>query len=187
MHSGHDRAGLQRPGGQRPGATELRSPARHVCSPDLCRFYFVRTAGRARRLGMWAREPRERHGSCSGIKESVRWVQGYERLPEMAAELPSTRLVYLADREADIMELMRRTDSLGTPVDWLLRSRHNRTVKGSDKLWSAVMCSEVLGEIRFVMAPRKSQRASEVVLAKCGHKRCSCPIARAALCRPAVS
>ena len=68
-------------------------------------------------MGMWAREPRERHGSCSGIKESVRWVQGYERLPEMAAELPSTRLVYLADREADLMELMRRADSLGTPVD----------------------------------------------------------------------
>ena len=47
----------------------------------------------------------------------MRWVQGYERLPEMAAELPSTRLVYLADREADLMELMRRADSLGTPVD----------------------------------------------------------------------
>ena len=48
-------------------------------------------------------------------------MEGYERLAEMAAELPGTRLVYLADREADIMDLMRRAGALGTRVDWLLR------------------------------------------------------------------
>ena len=42
--------------------------------------------------------------------------------------------MYLADREADIMELMRRADALATPVDWLLRSKHNRTLSGGDKL-----------------------------------------------------
>jgi len=112
---------------------------------------------------MWAREPKDKDGSRPGIKESVRWVEGYERLAEMAAELPETRLVYLADREADIMELMRRAGALGTPVDWLLRSQHNRTLSSGDKLWSAVMHSEPLGEIRFVMASRKGQRAREVV------------------------
>ena len=81
----------------------------------------------------------------------------------MAAQLPGTRLVYLADREADIMELMRRAGALGTPVDWLLRSKHNRTLSDGDKLWSAVMHSEPLGEIRFVMASRQAQRAREVV------------------------
>jgi IS4 transposase len=112
---------------------------------------------------MWAREPKDKDGSRPGIKESVRWVEGYERLAEIAAELPGTRLVYLADREADIMALMRRAGALGTPVDWLLRSRHNRTLSGGDKLWSRVMDSEPLGEIRFVMASRKGQRAREVV------------------------
>jgi len=112
---------------------------------------------------MWAREPKDKDGSRPGIKESVRWVEGYERLAEMAAELPETRLVYLADREADIMELMRRAGALGTPVDWLLRSQHNRTLSGGDKLWSRVIQSEPLGEIRFVMASRKGQRAREVV------------------------
>ena len=112
---------------------------------------------------MWGREPKDKEGHRPGVKESVRWVEGYERLAEMAAELPGTRLVYLADREADIMELMRRADALATPVDWLLRSKHNRTLSGGDKLWSRVMNSEPLGEIRFVMASRKGQRAREVL------------------------
>ena len=32
----------------------------------------------------------------SGVSESLRWLEGYERLAEMAAQLPQTRLVYLA-------------------------------------------------------------------------------------------
>ena len=39
---------------------------------------------------MWAREPKDKDGSRPGIKESVRWVEGYERLAEIAAELPGT-------------------------------------------------------------------------------------------------
>lgn len=44
----------------------------------------------------------------------------------MAASMPGTRLVYLADREADIVELMQRAHALGTLADWLIRSQHNR-------------------------------------------------------------
>lgn len=40
--------------------------------------------------------------------ESRRWIEGYERLTERAQALPETRLVYVADREADILELMQR-------------------------------------------------------------------------------
>ena len=47
------------------------------------------------------------------LKESLRWIEGYERLAEMAPQLPATRLVYLADREADIMALMVRARDLG--------------------------------------------------------------------------
>jgi hypothetical protein len=68
---------------------------------------------------MWAREPKDENGQRAGIKESVRWVEGYERLAEMAGQLPTTRLVYLADREADIMALLVRARDLHTPVDWL--------------------------------------------------------------------
>lgn len=45
-------------------------------------------------------------GVCPGQKESTRWIEGYERAAEMAADMPGTRLVYLADREADMVEMM---------------------------------------------------------------------------------
>ena len=55
---------------------------------------------------MWARKPRQPDGTRVDIPESRRWIEGYERLAEMAPTLGPTRLVYVADREADIMALM---------------------------------------------------------------------------------
>jgi hypothetical protein len=42
---------------------------------------------------MWAREDRDKDGVRHGQKESTRWIEGYERVAEMAAEMPATRLV----------------------------------------------------------------------------------------------
>ena len=112
---------------------------------------------------MWARELKDKEAHRAGIKESVRWIEGYERLAEMAELVPATRLVYLADREADIMALMVRARDLATPVDWLLRSKHNRTLSGGDKLWSRVTEGESLGEIRFTLPQRQGKHAREVV------------------------
>lgn len=74
---------------------------------------------------MWARQPKDAEGLREGITESTRWIEGYERVAEMAAELPSTRLVYVADRESDMIDLMARATELGNPADWLLRAQHN--------------------------------------------------------------
>ena len=75
---------------------------------------------------MWAREKRDADGVRPGQKASARWIEGYERVAEMAAEMPDTRLVYLADREADLVAMMGRARDLGTPADWLVRGKHNR-------------------------------------------------------------
>ena len=112
---------------------------------------------------MWTRELKDKDGYRAGIKESVRWIEGYERLAEMAELVPATRLVYLADREADIMALMVRARDLATPVDWLLRSKHHRTLSGGDKLWSTVTEGESLGEIGFTLPQRQGSRAREVM------------------------
>lgn len=111
---------------------------------------------------MWAREPKADDGTRGGIKESTRWVEGYERVAELAAQLPNTRLVYVADREADIEALMRRAEELGTPADWLIRSTHNRCLDGGVKLWSKVLKTEPVGEIQFMMASRPGQKARAV-------------------------
>ena len=113
---------------------------------------------------MWAREPKDGSGARSGPKESRRWVEGYERIAELAAELPHTRLVYMADRESDIMELMARARDLGNPADWLLRSQHNRSLPEGAKLWNTVTASAAaaMGEIRFTMPSRHGQKARPV-------------------------
>lgn len=112
---------------------------------------------------MWARELKDKDGKRPGITESVRWIEGYERLAELAPQLPTTRLVYLADREADIMALMVRARDLGMPVDWLVRSKSNRTLPDGDKLWDSVTKEASLGEIRFTLPKGRGHSAREVV------------------------
>ena len=52
------------------------------------------------------RDKKDKAGARGG--RSLRWIEGYERIAEMAARLPTTRLVYVADREADLVPLMPR-------------------------------------------------------------------------------
>jgi hypothetical protein len=111
---------------------------------------------------MWAREPRDANGQRGGIKESVRWIEGYERVAEQAALLPQTRLVYVTDREGDIAALMARADELGQPADWLIRSQYNRNLGETGKLWDRVDASQALGEITFILPGRAGQKAREV-------------------------
>ena len=111
---------------------------------------------------MWAREPKAADGTRPGIRESLRWTEGYERIVEMAVTMPGTRLVYIADREADIAELMQRAHARGTPADWLNRSQHNRSLPDGGKLWAAVLADSPLGEIEFMMPSRHGQAARQV-------------------------
>lgn len=61
----------------------------------------------------------------------MRWIEGYERLAEQAPNLPATRLVYVADREANMMPLMARAQQLDCPVDWQVRAGKNKTVSAT--------------------------------------------------------
>jgi len=60
--------------------------------------------------------PKGVDGKRAGVRESLRWIEGYERIAEMALTMPETRLVDVADREADILELMQRAHALGHPA-----------------------------------------------------------------------
>ena len=50
---------------------------------------------------MWARKPKDGNGTRPGIKESLRWIKGYERVAERAKALPEVRQVDVSDREGD--------------------------------------------------------------------------------------
>jgi hypothetical protein len=111
---------------------------------------------------MWAREKKDDSGRRGGPKESLRWIEGYERIAEMAPDMSSTRLLYVADREADLMALMERADALGNPADWLVRAAHNRSLPEGDKLWEYATHDEAVGEIAFPMAARQGVKARTV-------------------------
>jgi hypothetical protein len=108
---------------------------------------------------MWTRPAKD---APDAIIESTRWREGYERVAEQAAELPDTRLVYVADREGDVLALMQRAAALNHPADWLIRARHDRQLPQGGKLWATVTATEPLGEIRFTQASRHGQVARAV-------------------------
>ncbi|MDR3300267.1 MAG: IS4 family transposase [Candidatus Accumulibacter sp.] len=107
---------------------------------------------------MWARPE---VGAPAPV-ESTRWIEGYARVAEQASALPQSRLVYVADREGDMLELMQYAQTLGHPADWLLRARHDRKLPGGGKLWATVTTGEPLGSIRFTQPARPGQPAREV-------------------------
>lgn len=111
---------------------------------------------------MWGREFKEATGERGGLPEGLRWTEGYERVAELAAELPSTRLVYVADREADMMALMACARDRDHPADWLIRSQHNRALPEGGKLWASVTAGAPLGEVCFTLPARHGQKARDV-------------------------
>lgn len=96
-------------------------------------------------------------------KESMRWLEGFERCAELAATLPGTRLVYVADRECDIHEFMVRAQR-ESRIDWLIRATHNRCLTGGDKLWDRLAQAAVVGEVRFTLPARPQRPSRPVVL-----------------------
>jgi len=50
----------------------------------------------------------------------------------------ATPVVYVADGESDMIELMARTGELDTPADKLLRAQHDRALPDGQKLWQTV-------------------------------------------------
>jgi len=150
----HDTTGLQRPADQGAGTAEFRSSARHVRE-----FTYAVTPERTP-LGvlnawMWARTLKNEDGQRGGPKESLHWIEGHERTAEAAPALSDTRLVYVADREADLMPLMSRAQQLGTPANGLVRAKHNRCLLDGHNLWPHTTEGMPLGEITFQIPTRK--------------------------------
>ncbi|MER2557721.1 MAG: hypothetical protein ABTQ93_09610 [Candidatus Competibacter denitrificans] len=97
---------------------------------------------------MWARKPKDQ----PDVKESTRWVEGYEIVADLAEQTPETRLVYIADRAGDLRALIDAAARRGTPADWLIRSKHNRKTTTGEKLWDRLARSDPLGEVEFTLS-----------------------------------
>jgi hypothetical protein len=62
-------------------------------------------------------------------KESFRWVETLRRMREQAERCPDTRLVCLADSEADIYEFLVEATSEPRRVSWIVRACQDRALQ----------------------------------------------------------
>ena len=108
---------------------------------------------------MWAREPKDSDGRRPGTKESLRWIEGYERVAERAKALPGVRQIYVADREADILALLVKARDLEYAADYLVRCQHNRALPSGDKLWAKLAQAPALGSVRFELPSGRGRKA----------------------------
>ena len=111
---------------------------------------------------MWSRKPKGE----ADIVESLRWTEGYERVAELAARLPGTRLVYVADREGDLRELIDLAAETGHAADYLVRAKHDRALEDGGKLRAEVGRQVPLGEVEFRLPPapgRKERTVTQTV------------------------
>ena len=117
---------------------------------------------------IWARsdegygKSEERKQKAIEEKESVRWIDGYRRVCEVADTLPDTQCVYVADRESDIYELFAEGDGQAHRADWLVRATHDRRVLDEGCLSEALAQAPVLGEIEFALPASHKRRKKHV-------------------------
>jgi hypothetical protein len=119
-------------------------------------------------LHRWAREPgslgQEKDAERAlEDKESVRWVDGFARVNELAEQLTDTRLTYIADREGDLYDLFVEAPCPEHGADWLVRVQHReRLLVDGRKLRAVIDAAPVLTEITFERPPAKGRRARTV-------------------------
>ena len=99
-------------------------------------------------------------------KESFRWIESQERIQQ--AVPPSTRVLTVADREADIFALF----ALQRPehADLLIRVNHDRRVQGQDRLlWQTVRAAPIRGEVTIDLSrhPERAPRQATLQVSLC--------------------
>jgi hypothetical protein len=106
----------------------------------------------------WARpqegsDTHQRNAQALADKESVRWVESFQKAATAARRMPQTQLVVITDREGDIFELHEASQNAPPNLHVLIRAQHDRQLEGVDKLW-AFMAGQPLGERRTLDLPR---------------------------------
>ena len=113
---------------------------------------------------MWSRGLSKKADQTNpSIKESRRWIEGYERVAELAKRCPEQRLVYVGDRESDFYDLLKRAQQLDYPADLLVRAQHNRALGDDTKLWDAVEKQSVLTKITFTKPRKQGEKPRKVI------------------------
>ena len=133
---------LTRPEQQFRGAGPLDGGARrgcfvhplHALTPEgvplgsLWAESWTREEATSERLDQAARN-RLRKQTPIEEKESQRWITGLQQAHQVAAKVPDTEVIALADSEADIFELLVEGQSLEGQADWIIRACYDRALQ----------------------------------------------------------
>jgi hypothetical protein len=122
----------------------------------------------------WARDP-EKYGQSAERaalpvedKESRKWLVGYQTTATAQRRLSSTRIVNVADREADDFELFALAQSEKGHPDLLVRATKPRKIESADPkvphLWDYVKSLPCEGTVPLVVPRRASRPRRETTL-----------------------
>jgi hypothetical protein len=96
-------------------------------------------------------------------KESHRWIAAYQDSNDIAALLPGTRVINVADREGDFFELFdwQRRQPPGPRAHLLVRARHDRKLEAADvKLFAELAAAPLAGTVKTTV-PRQREHAGK--------------------------
>jgi len=137
----------------------------------------------------WARDPKERgkkhtrHQRPIEQKESAKWLHSFKAASAAQAACPSTKVVSIGDREADLHELFALALAQPNGAQLLVRAEHDRLVKdGHGRLFTHMHQQPIAAE-RVVDVPRtkKSKARRATLEIRFAAARLSPPVKKAKL------
>jgi hypothetical protein len=123
----------------------------------------------------WAREGmghrQQRYQKPIEEKESYKWLESYQAVSAVQARCRRTRLVVVADREADIHEVFAAQAQTVRGADLLIRAERSRNRKVLDDeetcefLWTLLEQQPIVGTRELLVPPNETRGARQAVLA----------------------
>lgn len=105
---------------------------------------------------------KKEHSSRAPIEEkkTFAWIKGLRDCMEVKAQIPSTTLVSVLDREADFFELFDEQRRNCSKVPLLVRAKCDRQTSGEHKLFETARQSPVQAQVN-IQIPRQSARSKK--------------------------
>lgn len=95
-------------------------------------------------------------------KESYRWLQSFAEAMKVAALLPNTRIISVADREADLFELFDfRRRQTGGKAELLIRAKTDRCLEATEVKLFEELAAAPLARTVSITVPRQREKLSQ--------------------------
>lgn len=119
----------------------------------------------------WARDPQDRHKRDRRYelpieqKESLKWLRSFQKVAQVQALCPETRLISIGDRESDIYELFDAAICQPHGPGLLVRAEKSRRRKMDQGfLWDAMARQDVAGSLKIHVPRSGSTKARDTVI-----------------------